>query len=270
MNLVDRFVRTIRPLVGMCAFIFVIAMLLPRAEAQEILRLPEFPVEDVEPDAANGDREALYILGTLYFKGELIETKQGDRKLRKRLLPDFRKAAAAFTRAAEQGLGLAQLHLAEMYYDGTKVPQNDELAFRWYQTAALQGIPMAQYGLGNVYAQGRGTEENLQEAAYWYEQAAMQGHAQAQSELGLLYATGTGVPLNLLIGYKWLALAAAQGHPDAATARDEVRNGLTPSDIADAQRNAAIFKATLHYGDDEQKRQKAAVVERAKDLLPAK
>jgi len=179
-------------------------------------------------------------------------------------------AAKLFTRAAELGLGVAQLHLAEMYFDGTKVPQNDELAFRWYQTAALQGIPVAQYGLGNVYAQGRGTPEDLEQAAYWYEQAAMQGHSLAQNELGLLYATGTGVTQDLSEAYKWLALAAAQGNPDAVTARDEVRNGLTPSDIAGAQRNAAYFSPVLHYGTSEQKRQRESVVERAKDLVPAK
>ncbi len=259
MTVFDRFARASRPLVGICVSVLISATLLPHVEAQEILRLPDFPIDQVAPAAEEGDAEALYILATVYFKGKRLPMGR----------PDFRTAAKLFTRAAELGLGLAQMHLAEMYYDGTKVPQSDEQAFRWYQTAALQGIPVAQYGLGNIYAQGRGTPENLEEAAYWYQQSAMQGFSPAQSELGLLYATGTGVPQNLLEGYKWLALAAAQGDPDALTARDEVRNGLTPSDIASAQRNAADFKPVRHYGASEQQRQRESIIERAKGLIEA-
>ena len=257
MTILDRFANVARPLMGFCAFVFISAMLPPSAQAQEILRLPDFPVDQVQPAADEGDPEALYILATVYFKG-------------KRVARDYRKAADLFTRAADQGLALAQLHLGEMYFDGTKIPQNDAQALRWYQTAALQGMPWAQYGLGNVFSLGRGTAVDLEKAAYWYEQAAMQGHGMAQTELGLLYATGTGVALNLLEGYKWLALASAQGQTDAVNARDEVRSNMTASDIASAQRNAAAFKPMLHYASAELQRQKTSILDRAKGLIVAK
>ncbi len=257
MTVFDRLTRVTAPLMGLCAVAFTGTVLLPQAEAQEILRLPDFPVDQVQPAADEGDPEALYIMATVYFKG-------------KRIARDFRKAADLFTRAGEQGLGLAQLHLGQMYFDGSKVPQNDALALRWYQVAALQGMKQAQYGLGNVYAQGRGTPADMKQAAYWYEQAAMQGHGPSQTELGLLYATGDGVVLDLSIAYKWLALASAQGLPDAATARDEVRGGLTPSQIESAQRIAAAFNPIPHYGQAELARQTADIQERAKGLIVAK
>ena len=257
MTVFDRFAHATRPLMGLCAFVFISTMLQPTVQAQEILRIPDFPLDQVQPAADEGDPEALYILATVYFKG-------------KRVARDFNMAAQLFTRAAEQGLALAQLHLGEMYFDGTKIPQNDAQALRWYQSAALQGMPLAQYGLGNVFAEGRGTAMDLEKAAYWYEQAAMQGLGVAQTELGLLYATGSGVPLNLLEGYKWLALASAQGQRDAVTARDEVRNGLTASDIASAQRNATAFKPMPHYASGELQRQKDNILERARGLIVTK
>ncbi len=257
MKVFDRFARATRPLMGLCATAFICATLLPHAHAQEILRLPDFPIDQVQPAANEGDPEALYILATVYFKG-------------KRVPRNYRKAAELFTRAAEQGLALAQLHLGEMYFDGSKIPQSDAQAMRWYQVAALQGMEWAQYGLGNVYAKGRGTPMNLEKAAYWYEQAAMQGHGESQTELGLLYATGSGVPLDMPTAYKWLVLAAAQGLSDAAKARDEVRGGLTPSQIDSAQLNAATFSAIPHYGKGELDRQTQSIQERSKGLIIAK
>lgn len=224
------------------------------AMAQELLRIPDFPLSQVQAAADDGDAEALYILGTVYFKG-------------KRVTRDYRRAATLFRRAAEQGLAIAQLHLAKMYFEGMRIPQNDARCFQWYRVAARQGLPDAQYGLGNVYYGGRGTAQDYAAAARWYRYAAQQGHHDAQYELGLLYATGTGVQQDLEEGYKWLALAAAGGVRDAVAGRDEVRNKMTSAQLATAQRHAAQFQPTPHYNADALQRQRNRIYERAKGLI---
>jgi len=258
MRIRDRLVCEPRTALTMlCTLALIGGVAAPRAHAQEFLRLPDFAEEVVKAAADEGDREALYILASVYFKGKRVPT-------------DYRKSAELLTRAAEQGLALAQLHLGEMYFDGTRIPQNDEYALRWYQVAALQGLALAQYGMGQIYAEGRGITQDFREAARWYEQAAMQGHGLAQRELGLMHAIGSGVPLDLQESYKWLAISATQGVPQAVSGRDQVRNRMTPSELATAQRNAASFTAGPHYNSDELAHQARSILARAKAIQDVK
>jgi hypothetical protein len=69
------------------------------------------------------------------------------------------------------------------------VPQNFQLAVKWYRDAAEQECAPAQCNLGLCYQTGRGVEQNQQEAVKWFIRAARQGDKTAQHNLGLHYAS---------------------------------------------------------------------------------
>ena len=57
-------------------------------------------------------------------------------------------------------------------------------------------------------------------------------------ELGLNYSIGQGVPQDLVTAHKWLNLAAQRGSRRARDIRAEIARDMTPSQIAEAQRQA--------------------------------
>jgi len=69
------------------------------------------------------------------------------------------------------------------------VPQNFQLAVKWYRAAAEQECAPAQCNLGLCYQTGRGVEQSQQEAVKWFIRAARQGDKTAQHNLGLHYAS---------------------------------------------------------------------------------
>src|SRR5579871_2886730 len=71
------------------------------------------------------------------------------------------------------------------------------------------------------------------------EPLAEEGVAEAEYDLGFLYAVGQGVRQDLVRAYMWLSLAADQGYVDAVSYRNRVAAGMTPDQIAQAQRLAA-------------------------------
>jgi len=139
---------------------------------------------------------------------------------------------------AEQGDVRAQSNLGAMYANGEGVPENDAEAVKWFRLAAEQGMADAQYNLGVMYANGNGVPENDVEAVKWYRLAAEQGNANAQNNLGSMYANGEGVPQNNIRAYVWFSVAAAQGNEIARDSRNRVSEGLTPTQLGQAQQIA--------------------------------
>ena len=109
-------------------------------------------------------------------------------------------------KSAEKGDAPAQFNLALIYWESNVVPQDDQLAVKWFRRAAEQG------------------------------------YAGAQGALGYMYAEGKGVPKDYVLAYKWFNLATAQGDKDAAKARDELATFMTPSQIQEAQKLSRNFK----------------------------
>jgi TPR repeat protein len=73
---------------------------------------------------------------------------------------------------------------------------------------------------------------------------ADQGYAPAQYILGVQYALGQGVPKDFVRVHMWFNLAAAQGDKGAVLARDAIAQGMTPAQIAEAQKLAREWKPT--------------------------
>ena len=152
--------------------------------------------------AETGDPQALYDVGSLYYRGHNVEHS-------------FETAASYFERAADLGVCDAQRHLATLYFTGTGVEQSWEKAIKYYTMAADQGDAEAQEQLGRIYAEGLGADQSYENAAVYYELAAQQGQAEAQNSIAGLYLIGIGVEQSYEKALKYYELAAEQGNEEA-------------------------------------------------------
>ena len=88
-------------------------------------------------------------------------------------------------------------------------------ALREWTPLAEQGNADAQFMVGTMYEKGDGVPQDSQIAVKWYSLAAQQGHDPAQTNLGTMYRKGDGVPQDYEIAVKWYTLSAEQGYVDA-------------------------------------------------------
>jgi TPR repeat protein len=159
--------------------------------------------QTLRTQAAQGDADAQYTLGTLYEFG--IGVPQ-----------DYTKAREWYEKAAAQGYAIAQKQLGTLFEFDSGVPQDYAKARQWYKQAAAQGLTEAQYRLGVLYHLGRGVKEDHAKARIWYEKAAAQGHTPAMSFLGSIYKQGRyGVPQDYTKAREWFEKGAAYGDPGA-------------------------------------------------------
>ena len=104
-------------------------------------------------------------------------------------------------------------------------------------------------GMGFAYATDHGIPQDYSEAVHWFRLAAEQGFARTQYNLGVMYAEGRGVPRDYVAAYMWFDLAATQSSGDerdiSVTARDALAAGMTPEQIAEAQRLVREWKPTV-------------------------
>jgi uncharacterized protein len=162
-------------------------------------------VPTIKARAAEGDREALYLLGALYLKGDVL---YGIPKDNKRALELLRKAADLGQPRAQHAVGVH-------YEQGRLVKQDMAEAAKWYRKAADQGNPDAQYALGLMYMQGRGVKQDDEAAADWLGRAADLGVMDAQYHVGRFYLAGKGLPQDYAQAADWFERAAEQGHDEA-------------------------------------------------------
>src|ERR1043165_4732464 len=122
-------------------------------------------------------------------------------------------AIANFRPLADRGDADAQYAMAQAYFLGRGVPQNNNLAEQWYERAARQGNEEAQanYGL-LLFQNGR-----RREAMPWIERAAGRGDPRAQYVLGTALFNGDLVGQDLPRAYAMMSRAAAAGLPPAVS-----------------------------------------------------
>ncbi|KAG0234201.1 hypothetical protein BGW42_006839 [Actinomortierella wolfii] len=164
---------------------------------------PGLDVDATTALAHQGDADAQFELGRLYYSGE------------NGILQDYTKAFEWYFRAAEQGQTQAQNNLGWMYQDGKGVAQDDTKAVEWYRLAAEQGDAKAQGNLALMYEIGRGVHKDDLKAVEWYRLAAEQGNSTAQTNLGWMYQSGRGIAPDDLKAAVWYRKAADQGNPVA-------------------------------------------------------
>ena len=152
--------------------------------------------------AEQGDADAQYNLGLLYYLGDGVPLDAG-------------QAVLLWRNAAEQGHAVAQRLLAIQYHYGNGVPEEDGQAVRWFRKAAEQGDVSAQFLLGDLYYVGMGVPRDVGQTVFWVRKAAEEGYASAQHLLGVLYEVGDGTPRDGVQAERWLRKAAEQGYAPA-------------------------------------------------------
>ncbi len=128
------------------------------------------------------------------------------------------------------------------------MPQDYTEALKWFRLAAEQGFDRAQYILGVMYSDGLGVPQDDVEAVKWDRLAVEQGYAPAQYNLGLMYLLGRGVSQDYVQAHMWFNLAASRSppgedHDKAVKGRGMVAGGMTPAQIAEAEKLAQEWQA---------------------------
>jgi uncharacterized protein len=157
----------------------------------------------IEQRADNGDGKSQFLMGWIYFIGDLVPKDDG-------------KAIQWMTKAANQNVPFARTQLGLMYLSATDVPGNYGFARELLLKGAAENETDALNGLGVIYSKGLGVPVNADEAIKYFRQAADAGFADAQYNLGYQYETGKLVPQDSEAAVKWLRLASDQDDPRAA------------------------------------------------------
>ncbi|MBU4372103.1 MAG: sel1 repeat family protein [Syntrophaceae bacterium] len=173
-------------------------------------------LRELKPLAEQGNAEAQFNLGSLYYQG--WEVPQ-----------DYKEAVKWLRKAADQGHVFSQTTLGTVYAEGVQgvVEKDYSQALMWFIFAAARGDMEAMEfrdSLANrmtpaqiVEAQKLAREfkpqdvytKSLQE----FSALAEQGDAAAQFKVGLMYYKGQGVRPDYLESLNWFKKAALQGHP---------------------------------------------------------
>jgi len=125
-------------------------------------------LKDCSPLAKDGNPEAQYYLGLMYYNGQGVPQ-------------DYKEAVRWYRLAAEQGNAPAQNDLGARYTYGQGVPRDYKEAVRWYRLAADQGYAFAQNNLGSMYASGHGVHRDYILAHMWYNLAGAGGSQSAKN-----------------------------------------------------------------------------------------
>ncbi len=95
-----------------------------------------------------------------------------------------------------------------------------------------------------VVSPGDSQAGDIRVAHYLAEAAA--GSASACFDLGVAFSTGCqGVSGDLIEAHKWFNLAAVAGHECAKNCRADIAEEMTPREIAEAQRRAREWIASM-------------------------
>jgi uncharacterized protein len=116
-------------------------------------------------------------------------------------------------------------------------------ALHWSRLAAAQGHSGGQVSLGLMYARGEGVTQDGREAVRWFRAAAKQGDPRGELNLAMAHWMGLGIPRDVIEAYLWASLSAAKGNEEGKELQAAIRQEMTPSQIAKAQRLAKVFKA---------------------------
>jgi SH3-like domain-containing protein len=126
-----------------------------------------------EPYAHQGNREAQFAMGVVYFEGHGVSK-------------NLDEALAWFRKAANSGHPTAMFNLGVAYWEGRGLSKNFSQAVDWWERAAESGDVASQYNLGLAYYLGKGAQKDIDKARSWLAQAAEQGHADANRVLGVI------------------------------------------------------------------------------------
>lgn len=153
-------------------------------------------VSAIESQAAEQDADALVALAQLYSLGKLVPQ-------------DDAQAKAYYQQAAEQGSGLALLHLADQSEGKARLDYLEQAADLGY-VPALKQLIRAYDGGG-----GLDVRQSKVLSSRYLKRVAELGDTEAKIQLGQRYLAGEGVPVSVKKAKIWFEEVAA-AHPEDA------------------------------------------------------
>ena len=197
----------------------------------------------VQPDVAATnlgmtpeDQESAHVAH--YFMPETLAQVEQENERSESLLKKYKEMDQEAFRCFEKGHELDPMNaelsylLAQNYYFGDGVQQNEEKAAALYRHAAERGHPEAQYMLSVCCRNGKGVAQDNAQAAKLLRKAAEQGSTSAQYDLALAYKYGQlGVQQDAAQAATWFRRVAERGHgPGIQPPRPTLTNrGARPS-----------------------------------------
>ena len=151
---------------------------------------------------------------------------------------DYRAALQEWKPLAVKGDPEAQYWLAGMHENGEGVIQDHQEAVKWYTMSAKQGFAPAQGQLGIFFQTGPIDFRDYKKSVRWLTAAAEQGIGSAQLGLAAAYIGGWGVIGDYVYAHMWLNIAIANGAEEARGTFETLKQKMTSSQIAEAQRLA--------------------------------
>ncbi len=243
----------------------------PTADAPRMIPA-ETMFANVLENAEKGQPQAIIALGSLYERG--IGTPR-----------NFTSAMQWYEKAAAAGSAEGYSRLAICYEVGVGVTANIDTAIKNYQKAASLGFAAAEQRLASFYLEGRGVPKDVTKgidlltkaAEKWapasndlapiylhglYElkvdqkraldllsKAAEQGYVESMKNLTIMYKDGLGRKADPVGALRWYLTAQKDGFntPDLPTVIDDLKKGLKPAQIKQAETEAdkwiAAFQA---------------------------
>ena len=185
-----------------------------------------------EQAAAQGSSDAMYNLAVI-----LIETGEAP------------KARPWFEKAAALGDVAATRELAEVYYLGIGVAEDNTRARALYEVAAGKGDTRAKRRLGEIWREGHGVKADPTAARQWFQRAASDGDTDAMRLLADLYLNAKGGDREPKKARGLLEQAAEAGNARAMTALAQLLLAGTVGDVDEAGARR-WYEAAAEKGDE--------------------
>ena len=153
----------------------------------------KFDLEALTKKAQEGDRQAQYDLGMVYYSGKYEIPR------------NVELGAEWFLKSAKQGHTEAQFATGRCYFYGRGVPRDRVVGAEWYHQAAMKDHIQATYELGDCYFIGEGVKRDHAESLKWFSKSAAQGEKGAQFRIARIFEDGDPSvrdPLKALEEYK--------------------------------------------------------------------
>lgn len=169
-------------------------------DSREKVNLDYLSNEELIQLAKTGDPNACFELGMAYYLGN------------RNLKTDQKTGLEWLKKAAEQGLGDAELAVGLVYYNGdSQTPKNPDKAYYWLEKAANKNIGQAQFMMGTRYCKyfNPEAEEDIPKSIYWLKKAVENDFTIAAASLALVLVTQQ----NYEEGMKYATMAAESGNP---------------------------------------------------------
>ena len=181
------------------------------------------------PLAELGHAKAQYFIGRMYENGEGVSKS----------IEDAVKWYVLATKHDDHNVivvASARLDLFDLAEKGI----SEALIFTI--NTAKSGDSFAQYILGLLYKKGEGVPQNNQMAVRWFRHSAEQGYSGGQEQLSLMYFNGEGVPQDYVLAHMWCNLSGSSEDRFHVINRSIIEKKMTPSQIAEAQKLARNWK----------------------------